>query len=110
MKTFRQLLEDGGTLDEVTTAGEGTGDYKPPLGLRKLTTKDPSNCDVQTLKRQLGLCVNKMDRSQMLSTTRKMGLTLHHLKDDDIKKTILSMSVRNCRKFMALQTGVKNKK
>lgn len=103
MKTFRQLLEDDDSLDldERTGAGQGVGDYKPKMRLQGRQKRE----DNEVVKRQMGLMVNKMDRKQMLSTTRKMGLTLHHLKDEDIKKTIMSMSLRNKKKFMGVAQG-----
>jgi hypothetical protein len=103
MKTFRQLIEDDDSLDieETTGTSTGVGDYKPKMQLQGRNKFQ----DNEVLKRQMGLMINKMDRKKMLSTTRKMGLTLHHLKDDDIKKTILAMSLRNKKKFMGVAMG-----
>jgi hypothetical protein len=103
MKTFRQLLEDDDSLelDETTGTGQGVGDYSPKMNLQGRNRVENN----EVLKKQMGLMVNKMDRKKMLATTRKMGLTLHHLKDEDIKKTILSMSLRNKRKFMGVANG-----
>ena len=99
MKTWQELLEDD--VDENTTTSQGVGDYKPKMKLQGRNKVE----DNEVLKKQMGLTINKMDRKTMLSTTRKMGLTLHHLKDEDIKKTILAMSLRNKRKFMGVAQG-----
>lgn len=95
MKTWQELL------DETTTTSQGVGDYKPKMKLQGRQKVE----DNEILKKQMGLTINKMDRKTMLSITRKMGLTLHHLKDEDVKKTILSMSLRNKRKFMGVAQG-----
>jgi hypothetical protein len=68
-------------LDEVTTAGVGVGDYSPPLG------------------------VYHLGRKNMLQHCRSMGLSLGHLKDEDIRKTLQNMSVRNKRKFLGVADG-----
>jgi hypothetical protein len=92
MKTFRQLLEDDDSLelDETTGTGQGVGDYSPKMALQGRNRVENN----EVLKKQMGLMVNKMDRKKML-----------HLKDEDIKKTILSMSLRNKRKFMGVANG-----
>lgn len=91
-------------MDETTTAGAGTGDYHPPLGMSR-RDKDAFSSSRAMLK-QFNQRTGTMARNDMLSTTRKMGLSLGHLKDDDIRKTLTGMSVRNKRKFMGTSMGM----
>jgi hypothetical protein len=55
--------------------------------------------------KQFDQCTLHMGRKGMLQHCRKMGLSLGHLKDDDIRKTLNGMSVRNKRKFMSVADG-----
>ncbi len=92
------------TANEATTAGVGVGDYSPPLGMSR-RDKDKFS-STTSMKKQFDQCVNTMGRSDMLGQCRKMGLSLGHLKDDDIRKTLNGMSVRNKRKFMGVASGM----
>jgi hypothetical protein len=90
-------------LNEVTTAGVGVGDYTPPLGMSR---RDSEKFSTRTaMLKQFDQCTLHMGRKGMLQHCRKMGLSLGHLKDDDIRKTLNGMSVRNKRKFMSVADG-----
>jgi len=90
-------------LNEVTTAATGVGDYSPPLGM---TRRDSEKFSTTTaMKKQFDQCTMHMGRKDMLQHCRKMGLSLGHLKDDDVRKTLSNMSVRNKRKFMGVANG-----
>jgi hypothetical protein len=90
-------------LDEVTTAGVGVGDYSPPLGMSR-RDKDKFS-STTAMKKQFDQCVYHLGRKNMLQHCRSMGLSLGHLKDEDIRKTLQNMSVRNKRKFLGVADG-----
>lgn len=89
---------------EATTAGTGVGDYSPPLGMSR-RDKDKFSSTTAMLK-QFDQCTGTMGRKDMLGQCRKMGLSLSHLKDGDLRKTLTGMSVRNKRKFMGVGMGM----
>ena len=81
-------------LNEMTVAGTGVGAYHPPLAmLKKFSGK---NAMVQQFKQ----CTKTMGRKDMLAQCRRLGLSLSHLNDDDLRKTLNGMSVRNKRHFV----------
>ena len=91
-------------MQEVTTAATGTGDFSAPLGMSK-RDRDKFSSSRAMLK-QFDQRTGVMARKDMLATTRSMGLSLGHLKDDDIRKTLTGMSVRNKRQFMGSSMGM----
>lgn len=93
----------GPALDEVTTTGQGVGQYHPPLGMTRRDSEKFSSKNA--MLKQFDQCIYHMSRPGMLQHCRKMGLSLGHLKDDDIRKTLKNMSVRNKRKFMGVANG-----
>jgi hypothetical protein len=82
-------------LDEMTVAGTGVGAYSPPMAFKrgKFSTRG-------ALTLQFDQCAKTMGRDDMLKQCRRLGLSLGHLKDDDIRKTLTGMSFRNKRKFV----------
>lgn len=103
MKDFKNFFEtnelEEDDIDEQTTASIGVGKYSSPLQMQKRKK------EIDLIHKQCANIVNTMKRYDMLRHTRRMGLTLGHLKDDDIRKTILAMSLRNKRKFMGVANG-----
>lgn len=90
-------------IKEQTTTVQGVGAYTPPLGMSRRDRDKFSS--TTAMKKQFDQCVYHMGRKNMLQHCRSMGLSLGHLKDDDIKKTINNMSVRNKRKFLGVADG-----
>jgi hypothetical protein len=78
----------------MTVAGTGVGDYSPPLAMNtRLSTKN-------SLLSQFDQCVRTMGRKDMLHQCRTLGLSHGKMTDDDLRKSLSGMSVRNKRKFM----------
>ena len=88
MKTYRQIL------DEMTVAGTGVGAYSPPLAMSKRFSSKNS------MLMQFDQCVKSMHRKDMLHQCRKLGLSQGKQTDEELRKSLLGMSVRNKRKFM----------
>jgi len=88
MKKYRQIL------DEMTTAGIGTGDYSPPMAMSKRFSSRDS------MMQQFKNCTHTMGRKDLLVHCRKLGLSLSHLNDEDLRKTLNGMSMRNKRHFV----------
>ncbi|RKX20215.1 MAG: hypothetical protein DRP51_06045, partial [Candidatus Zixiibacteriota bacterium] len=82
----------------------GVGDFSPPLGMSR-RDRDKFSSTGSMLK-QFDQCAHTMGRKDMLGQCRKMGMSLSHLKDGDLRKTLLGMSVRNKRKFMGVGSGM----
>jgi len=105
MYSYREILSnDCLEISEATTAGTGVGDYSPPLGMSRRDTDKFSS--TTAMLKQFDQCTKTMSRKDMLRQCRKMGMSLNHLKDDDLRKTLLGMSVRNKRKFMGVGMGM----
>ena len=90
-------------LKEQTTTVQGVGAYTPPLGMSRRDRDKFSS--TTAMKKQFDQCVHTMGRNGMLKHCRSMGLSLGHLKDDDIKTTLKAMSVLNKRKFLGVADG-----
>jgi hypothetical protein len=88
MKTYREIL------DEMTVAGTGVGAYSPPLSMNKKFSAKNS------MLMQFDQCVNSMHRKDMLHQCRTLGLSQGKMTDEELRKSLLGMSVRNKRKFM----------
>ena len=105
LSTLVEVARDRLTMtSEATTAGTGVGDYSPPLGMSR-RDKDKFSSTSSMLK-QFDQCAKTMGRKDMLGQCRKMGMSLSHLKDGDLRKTLIGMSVRNKRKFMGSSMGM----
>ena len=83
-------------LDEMTVAATGTGNYSAPLAFGKRGKFS----SIASMIKQFDQCARTMGRDDMLQQCRKLGLSLGHLKDDDLRKALTGMSVRNKRKFV----------
>jgi hypothetical protein len=81
-------------LTEMTVAGTGTGNFTPMMAMNSRLT---SNGAMRSIFTQ---CADRMDRKQMLAQCRKLGLSLSHLSDDDLRKTLNGMSLRNKKQFI----------
>lgn len=86
---------------EMTSAGAGVGNYSPPLGMTRRDSQKFSTTD--SMLKQFDQCTFHMGRKDMLQQCRKLGLSLGHLKDEDLKKVLKDMSMRNKRKFMGVK-------
>jgi hypothetical protein len=98
--SYRDILEGvvsgPDDIDETTVAVTGTGDYSPPLAF---TTRGKFG-STGAMTKQFDQCARTMGRDDMLKQCRKLGLSLGHLKDDDLRKALTGMSVRNKRRFV----------
>jgi hypothetical protein len=88
MKSFRQII------DEMTVAGTGVGAYSPPLAMQ--TRFSSKNAMISQFRN----CTNIMNRKDLLSQCRKLGLSLSHLSDEELRKSLNGMSLRNKQRFM----------
>ena len=102
-KVVKERLTADPKLQEITTAGVGVGNYTPPLGMSRRDKEKFSS--TTAMKKQFSQCVYHMGRKNMLQHCRSMGLSLGHLKDEDVLKTLKNMSVRNKRKFLGVADG-----
>jgi hypothetical protein len=98
---YRDLLEGvvagpDEELDETTVAGTGVGKYSAPLGMARRGRFS----SVGALSSQFDQCARTMGRADMLKQCRRLGLSMGHLNDEDLRKTLTSMSFRNKRKFV----------
>jgi hypothetical protein len=101
MTNYRDLIEGvvagpDEDLDEVTVAGTGTGNYSAPLAFG---TRGKFS-SIASMIKQFDQCARTMGRDDMLKQCRSLGLSLGHLKDDDLRKALTGMSVRNKRRFV----------
>jgi hypothetical protein len=88
MKNFRQIV------DEMTVAGTGVGAYSPPMAmLKRFSTKN-------ALLSQFRNCTKIMGRKDLLAKCRSLGLSLSHLSDEELRKTLNGMSLRNKQHFI----------
>jgi hypothetical protein len=88
MKTYREILH------EMTVAGTGVGAYSPPMAMSKRFSSKNS------MLMQFDQCVNSMHRKDMLHQCRSLGMSHGNMTDEELRKSLLGMSVRNKRKFM----------
>ena len=100
MENFKDFFDyEEADIDEITVAATGVGKFDKPLGFRR------KRKERDILNKGFDNTIKGMCRGDMLCHARRMGLTLGFLQDDDIRKTITSMSLRNKRKFMGVANG-----
>lgn len=80
--------------DEMTVAGAGVGAYHPPMAMSKKFSNDAA------MRSVFGQCTKQMDRKQMLSQCRKLGLSVGSKSDDELRKILNGMSLRQKRNFI----------
>jgi hypothetical protein len=88
MKTYREILS------EMTVAGTGVGAYSPPMAmLKRFSNKN-------AMISQFRNCTKIMGRKDLLAKCRGLGLSLSHLSDEELRKTLNGMSLRNKQRFV----------
>lgn len=101
LSAINRVVKERLTVKQESTSAGAVGNYSPPLGMSRRDSQKFST--TTAMKQQFAQCTFHMDRKGMLQQCRKLGLSLGHLKDDDLRKTLADMSVRNKRKFMGIK-------